>query len=154
MPDSTRFFSDTQRELAGLVLDRIVPPTDRMPGGGEIAIGFLDAFVASSPQRKRLFNGGFTDIESVASARYSADFGALNGEQRDEVLRKVEANHPAFFDQLVRQTYNGYYTNPRVVQLIGLENRPPQPMGYRLEVGDLTPTETVKRRGIAYREVE
>ena len=68
-------------------------------------------------------------------------------------MRQVEADHTEFFDLLVRQTYNGYYTDPKVVELIGMEPRPPQPMGHRLEMGDLTLIENVKWRSIAYREV-
>ena len=58
-----------------------------------------------------------------------------------------------FFDLLVQQTYNGYYTDPRIVQLLGLEARPPQPLGYRVDQGNITLIEKVKNRGIAYREV-
>ena len=54
MATSTRFFSDDQRELVARVLARIIPSNDRMPSGGEIAVGFLDGFAGSAPQRKRL----------------------------------------------------------------------------------------------------
>ena len=55
-------------------------------------------------------------------------------------------------DELVRQTYNGYYTNSRVIQLLGLEDRPPQPRGYQLEQGDFSVIEKVMKRGTIYRE--
>ena len=153
MTTSTRFFSDDQRELVARVLDRIIPSNDRMPSGGEIAVDFLDGFAGSAPHRKRLFGEGLMNIEAEASRVYSRAFQDLTGDQQDQVLKQVEAGHPAFFDQLVRQTYNGYYTNPRVVELLGLETRPPQPMGYRVEMGDFSSIERVKQRGGAYREV-
>ena len=34
-------------------------------------------------------------------------------------MRSVESSNPAFFDELVRQTYNGYYTNTNVFEAIG-----------------------------------
>ena len=33
----------------------------------------------------------------------------------------MEADYPAFFDQLVLQPYNGYYTNTEVFKAIGYE---------------------------------
>lgn len=54
---------------------------------------------------------------------------------------------------LVRQAYNGYYTDPRIVELLGLEVRPPQPLGHRVDQGKIALIENVKNRGIAYREV-
>ena len=47
--------------------------------------------------------------------------------------------------------YNGYYTNPRIIELLGLEVRPPQ--GHQVEQGDITLIENVKSRGITYRAV-
>ncbi len=153
MTISARFFSDDQRELVVRVLDRIIPANDKMPSGGEIAVDFLNGFAGGAPQRKRLFGEGLMNIEAEASHRHSRAFQELTGDQKDQVLQQVEAGHPAFFDQLVRQTYNGYYTNPRVVELLGLETRPPQPLGYRVEAGDFSSIERVKQRGSAHREV-
>ena len=65
----------------------------------------------------------------------------------------VEAEEAKFFDLLVRQTYNGYYIDPRIVKLLGLEARPPQPLGYRVYQGNITLIENVKNRGLAYRKV-
>ena len=57
-----------------------------------------------------------------------------------------------FFDLLVRQTYNGYCTGQRIVDLLGLEARPAQPLGHRVDQGNATLIEKVKNRGIAYRQ--
>ena len=40
-------------------------------------------------------------------------------EAKDEALRAVERLHGDFFDQLVLQVYNGYYTNLTVFESIG-----------------------------------
>ena len=84
---------------------------------------------------------------------YPQEFPSLSGEQIDAVLRQVEADEGEFFDLLVRQTYNGYYTDPRIIELLGLEARPPQPLGHRVDQGNITLIENVKNRGIAYRPV-
>jgi hypothetical protein len=35
----------------------------------------------------------------------------------------VEIRNSSFFDTLIRQCYNGYYTNPQVFQLIGYQRK-------------------------------
>ncbi len=153
MATSTFFFSDAQVELVTEVLNRIIPANEELPGAGEIAVNFLDEVVGGSPRLKRIFNHGLSQIEVCAYRMYAKDFPSLSGEQMHVVLCQVEVDEGEFFDLLVRQTYNGYYTDPRIVELLGLEARPPQPLGHRVDQGNITLIENVKNRGIVYREV-
>ena len=147
-----RFLSQSQHSLATAVLDRLIPHQDEMPGAGEVGTAdYIDGVVSTSPQLARLFSGGLQDIE-IAAARVGASFEELSGDQQDEVLRGMEADSPEFFDLLVRHTYNGYYSNPKVVELLGLDPRPPQPRGNRVERGDLSSLQLVVDRGQAYRD--
>ena len=68
------------------------------------------------------------------------------------MLRAVESESPAFFGELVRLTYVGYYSRPRIAAALGLEARPPQPLGFELEQADLSPLDNVRKRGPVYRE--
>ena len=153
MSASSSFFTDSQIELVTDVLNRIIPPSGKMPGAGEIAVDYLDQAVGGSPGLKRIFGRGLLGLEVNARRDYSRDFHDLSGEQQDAVLRLVEADEAEFFDLLVRQTYNGYYTESRIVKLLGLENRPPQPLGYQVEQGHIALIENVKNRGTFYRDV-
>lgn len=153
MATSRSFFSDAQIELVTEVLNRIIPANEELPGAGEIAVNFLDEVVGGSPRLKRILHHGLSQIEVCAYRMYTKDFPSLSGEQMHVVLRQVEVDEGEFFDLLVRQTYNGYYTDPRIVELLGLEARPPQPLGHRVDQGNITLIESVKNRGIVYREV-
>ena len=153
MPTSKSFFSDAQIELVTEVLNRIIPTSEKLPGAGEIAVDFLDEVVGGSPKMKRIFSDGLSHIEVAAYRLHSQDFPSLCGEQMDAVLRQIEADEGEFFDLLVRQTYNGYYIDPRILERLGVEARPPQPLGYRVDQGNITLIENVKNRGIAYRAV-
>ena len=153
MAASKSFFSDAQIELVTEVLNRIIPANEELPGAGEIAVDYLDQVVGGSPRLKRIFNRGLSQIEVGAHRMYAQDFPSLSGEQIDLVLRQVEVDEGEFFDLLVRQTYNGYYTDPKIIELLGLEARPPQPLGHRVDQGNITLIENVKNRGIAYRPV-
>ena len=153
MTSDRLFFSESQIELVTEILNRIIPPNDKMPGAGAIAVDYLDQAVGGSVRLRQIFSRGLAHIEVRAYAAYADDFTALSEKERDAVLRRVETDDPEYFETLVRQTYNGYYTNPSIIELLGLEARPPQPRGHLLEQGNLSLLENVRKRGIAYREV-
>ena len=147
-----RFLSEIQYTLVTAVLDRLIPSQGDMPGAGEVGTAdYLDGIAAGSAQLARLFTHGLQDIE-IAASRLGSDFGELSDAQQDETLTGAETDDPEFFDALIRHTYNGYYSNPRIVQLLGLDPRPPQPRGNRVERGDLSSLEVVVERGQAYRD--
>ena len=147
-------FDDIQQTLIRSVMDRIIPPDQEFPGAGELGVAnYIDGIAAGSEDLKYLFDHGLSRIEARAQERWSTGFVAMHGEQKDGVLREIEVDEPDFFEELVRHTYNGYYTDPTIIARLGLEVRPPQPLGYDLEPGDLTLLENVKKRGRMYREV-
>ena len=152
MATSGAFFTEPQMALASQVLDRIIPPNEKMPGAGEIAVGYVDETVGRSPVQRRIFGHGLAQVEVRARRSHDRDFTGLSGDEKDGVLRQVESAEPAFFDALIRHTYNGYYTDPRIVELLGMEGRPPQPGGHQVGQGDLSPLERVIQRGIVFRD--
>ena len=146
------FFSEAQRSLVTAMLDRLIPRQGDHPGAGEIGVAdYLDGAVSASSQLRRIFSDGLISIQSTA-AGHSAEFGDLDAETQDEVLRTVESNYSDFFQRLVMLTYNGYYINPTALESLGLDPRPPQPRGYVVEAGDLSSLEAVVQRGQAYRD--
>lgn len=136
------------------VLNRLIPGSGEMPGAGEVGVGeYLDSVIGSSPTLARLFGDGLAQIDIASQQRYSNSFEALEDIEKDSVLKQVESVMSGFFDLLVRHSYNGYYTAPQVIELLGLNSSPVQPRGYQLDAGDLSSLEDVKKRGRIYREV-
>ncbi len=78
------------------VLDRIVPPNEKMPGAGTIAVDYLDQTVGGSARLRQIFGRGLAHIEVRAYAAHKNDFTTLSGEHMDTVLRQVEADDPEF----------------------------------------------------------
>lgn len=145
------FLSDDQRSLLDGVLDRLIPPTSEMPGAGQAGTAeYLDTIVGESPRLARLFAAGIRSIEAAAMQRGSS-FVEMSCEQQDDILKHVESNESAFFEALLMHSYNGYYSDPKVVEALGLEPRPPQPRGHEVEFGDFSTLEAVQSRGQAYR---
>ena len=122
MNDTKQIFSPAQRSLLAGVINLIIPPNDKMPGAGDLGIAaFIEETAAASPSLTRLFNQGLAQIAVAAGQDSSSGFEGLPDTAKDDVLRSIEAANPAFFDQLVLQTYNGYYTNPQVFERLGYE---------------------------------
>ena len=150
----TTFFVDDQLRLVRDVLDRIISRQGEIPGAGELDIAaYLDRVVGDSPRLRSLFSRGLVAVELTAEGQFKKGFTDLTDEEKIAVLKEVEAAEREFFDTLVWQTYNCYYTHPKVKSRLGADARTPQPQGYLLEKGDLSGLEKVKRRGPIYREV-
>ena len=147
MSTSRQAFSPAQRELLDAVLDRIIPPQENRPGAGSLGIGdFVEGVAVGEPGLTRLFVQGLAAIEIAAAERGAGGFAALSSEARDETLRAVEQANTDFFDQLVLQVYNGYYSNLTVFETIGYTlPSTPQP-GVKLELLDETLLEAQRQR--------
>ena len=146
-----KFLSAEQRALLDAVLDRLIPAEGAMPGAGQIGTSdYIDGVAGQSARMARLFGAGLRSIELAASRR-GGSFAELDGETRDEVLRGIESDESDFFETLLGQAYNGYYSNPEVVAALGLEARPPQPQGHEVAFGDFGTLDAVTARGTAYR---
>ena len=131
MPTQHRRFTPSQQELLTSVLNRITPAEGQLPGAGDLGIAeFVENAIAHVPQLCRLFLDGLTQIE-IAGSEPGVKFSQLSGEDQDAALQRVEDQHSAFFSALVRQCYNGYYTNPQICQLIGYRRPSPEDYEYK-----------------------
>ena len=100
---------------------------------------------------RRLFSDGLTRIEIAAAGRGDTEFPALSAADQDDTLRQVESEYPAFFNDLVRQCYNFYYSNPEIFDLIGYSM--PAPEDYKPLPFDESLLEPVRQRGQIWRPV-
>ena len=151
--EATMSFSEGQTALASEVLDQLIPARGDFPGAGELGVAqHLEGVAASDPGLGRLLQDGLVAIESASQRTQSAAFADLGDDQKVEVLRAVESGSPQFFAMLVRHSYAGYYSNARVIELLGLEARPPQPIGFELDPFDPSTVEHVRERGKIWRD--
>ena len=154
MTTKKRIFSPAQRLLLTEVINRIIPAKDSLPGAGDLGIAaYIEDAAAGTPELTRLFNGGLAQI-NVAAGRDSAEgFEALSNTAKDGILRSMEAANPVFFDQLVLQTYNGYYTNPKVFDLIGYTIPELAPPGSQPELLDVSLLDQQRKREPFWKKV-
>lgn len=142
-------FTPAQRELVRLVLNRLIPAEGGFPAAGDLGVAdHLEAIAATAPAARRALLEVLGAIERAAGP--GGGLAALADEAQDAALRDAERRHPGLFEALVLHTYNGYYSHPEVVRLLGVAE-PPQPRGYLLEPFDTALTGAVGKRPPFYR---
>ena len=157
-----RIFTEEQRALLTAALNRLVPAQDKFPGAGDldgaayveqavIDRAAADKAAGRTPDLRRLFTEGLAQLEIAAAQRGPGPFAELPPAQQDDILRQLEAEQPDFFAALVRQGYNGYYTNPDIFELIGYAI--PNPQDYQPLPFDERLLDPQRRRGQLWREV-
>jgi hypothetical protein len=151
-------FSDSERRALESVLDEIIPQSSdgKLPGAGALGISaHIEEALGQAPELRPLIAQGLAGITESAGRRGAESFEALSKEDKLEVMNELAAEPAflAFLPSLIFHTYVGYYQNARVVEGLGLEPRPPYPLGYTIEETDLESLlETVRKRPKLYRE--
>ena len=134
------------------VLDELIPARDTsVPGAGTLGVGeYVEAHLGEVVP---MIVEGLAALDALSQKEGGAEFADLPADERTPLLNQVAASHPGFLESLIFHTYNGYYQHPRVSVAIGLEARPPHPLGYELEPGDLSLLDPVRKRDKLYRDV-
>lgn len=154
MTDKKHVFSPAQRSLLTEVINRIIPAKSKLPGAGDLGIAaYIEDTAAKTPELTRLFNDGLAKIGVAAALDSAGGFGSLSNTAKDDLLRSIETANPVFFDQLVLQTYNGYYTNPEVFDLIDYTLPKPAPEGSRPELLDVSLLDQQRQREPFWKKV-
>ena len=145
MTTTNTILDDIQRDRLTAALNHIVPAQGELPGAGDLGIAdFVEAVAAAAPLRRRRLLEGLAQIELAASER-GGSFVALGNAIQIDVLNAVAEASPGFFQELVTQTYRGYYTNETVCAL--LSYRAPNREDYDPLPFDETLLEPVRQRG-------
>ena len=145
MTTTNDILSAEQRALLVAALNRIVPAQGEMPAAGDLGTAeFVESVAAGTSAKRRSLLDGLLRIELAAAERGGA-FASLPSDAQTETLLAVQATDPEFFQELVTQTYRGYYTNETVFDL--LSYRAPNREDYDPIPFDESLLEPVRQRG-------
>ena len=151
---SNQVFTEAQQSLLTVALNCIIPEEGNMPGAGDLGvIEFIENLVAPDPKLRRLVNEGLSQIVVAAAVQSDEEFVELDKDGQNQALKEVQAQQPAFFDFLLRQCYNGYYTNASVIELLGPDARNPQPTGFQISPFNSEIVNNVRKLGTRYRAI-
>lgn len=150
--DAEPGLTPARRETLRAVLGLLVPasPDGRMPGAADMPQ--VLQYVAKVAGELPALCEGLDRLEHDALARHGAAFAALDDASRSAVLDEFAARHPAVLQRLGLEAVTCYYQQDRVIEGLGLEARPPHPIGYQVIAGDLTLLGPVIARGKIYRD--
>ena len=134
--------SEPERERLRRIAAMIVPASAEfaMPGADDPAIF---AEIVTDAEAK---------IAGTRAAIAAVDaLGDLDAAAMGAALQKTAPEAAAHLQVIVTQCY---YRDPRVLEAIGVEPRPPFPKGYEVGQGDFSLLDPVRARGPIWREVE
>ena len=144
-----RLFNAQQLALLTEVQNQLIPAEDGMPAAGSVgSASIVDAFLR---EREEIHELMFLALDAIEKAAGDAPFLQRNPEERIEILKLVEISAPEAFAELVRQTYNAYYTRPEIQAKLGIHGAP-QPDGFDLPSFDVSRLSRVRSRGRLWRD--
>jgi hypothetical protein len=150
--DASPNLTSVQRETLRVVLDMLVPASaqPRRLAAGELpqVLRAIENVATELPEVR----SGLDMLQQEATARHGAAFATLDPAQRATLLGEFAARHPAALQRLAAETVTCYYQQDDVIKGLGLEARPPYPVGYQVVAGDLTLLTPVKARGKIWRD--
>ncbi|MCY3896506.1 MAG: gluconate 2-dehydrogenase subunit 3 family protein [Chloroflexi bacterium] len=146
---TARIFTPGELALLTLVQDELVPAHGDLPAAGTLGAALsVDAYLAERPLLRRPV---LTALRAVEAAAGDSPFAELDSGERVGILRRVEDAMPESFTELVKQTYNAYYTRPDVQASLGIDG-PPQPLGFELPAFDESRLARVQAMGKLWRD--
>ena len=151
-PDTDAGLTPVRRETLRILVGMLVPasPDGRMPGAADLPQ--VLRHIESLASERHAWRDGLDMLQQEAMARYGAAFAALDHASRSTLLGEFAARHPAVLQGLGLETVTSYYQQDGVIEGLGMEARPPYPMGYQVLSGDLTLLGPVISRGKIYRD--
>jgi len=153
--DADTGFSRDEKLALVAVLDEVIPPSGErgMPGAGELGLADAIAEAArANPAMRDAIASGLARLDAIAREGGAVAFATLPAAQRTEQFQAVSAEQPGFVPNLVFPLVTNYYRNPRVLEALGLEARPPFPKGHAMEPFDEALLDGVRRRPKMYRD--
>ena len=147
MSDTPNFSADEQQILR-IIVGHIIPasaPHD-MPGADDELI-FAD-IRHSARREEAAIREAIATVSQMAGGRL-AD---LSRSEQGSLLGRFRSVHPLLARSCEVVTARCYYRDDRVMRAIGMEARPPFPLGFKVEPGELELLEPVRQRGKIYRD--
>jgi len=126
-----------QQETLKFAMNEIIPANEKMPAVSKIGgVNYILKILEELPDLSPLFISITAIIESQSLQRANSGFSKLNKEKRITILTAIEQTEPELFKVLKDFTYESYYTNELVYELIKYEPYPTGTSGPKMEPFD------------------
>jgi hypothetical protein len=154
MPTKDGKLTEADRRNMRVVMDRLIPPVDDLPGAG--SMGLLEKVEEMGAKHGRFQTSlaRFLDALSMdMSVEAEGGFLAMESEGQDEAIREIEQSLSTVFANVLEVVYLAYYSQPEVHKRIGWRTGPLQPQGFTLPPFDESILENIRKREPFWRKV-
>lgn len=126
-----------QQTTLRFAMDEIIPANDKMPSASAVgSVNYVLNIIKDLPDLHPLFQSLTDKIEIHSLKNLDTGFTDLNKEERINILTNFEQTEPELFKVLKDFTYESYYTNEKVYDLIKYEPHPTGTLGPKMEPFD------------------
>ncbi len=145
-------FTEDETRVLEILADMVVPASTEfgVPSAADPAI--FAAILSDAARHHARLTAALSALEDTARQTHEAAFADLTAAQRDGLVatfREAQAADAQLIAALVTQCY---YRDDRVVLSLGMELRPPHPLGYTVAEGDWSLLDPVRQRASFYRQ--
>ena len=125
---------NSQQETLKFAMDEIIPANEKMPSASDIgSVTYVLNIMEELPDLHPLFQSLTDKIEVHSLQNSNSSFSDLNKKERVNILINFELTEPELFKVLKDFTYESYYTNEKVFELIKYEPHPTGTLGPKME---------------------
>ena len=147
------FLHKEQTQLFMQIANCIIPPTDNLPGAGNIDIfdnKECDLGITAKQENHII---AFLDKTSKTSFDIlESHFEDLTEANKIKVLKTIESDNPNLFNSMIQILYSGYYASASVLKAKHLPAKAFQPDGFNMEPFEENSVIKVLNRGKKYRD--
>ena len=149
---SDRIFSAAERQMLGRVAKLIIGPDPEglLPDADDEPI--LSDLLARARNFERQVRRGLGSLDSLARSHHQVSAAELS----NETLAAMLDNQPELRSlqrSMMQIVAQAYYQDARVLTALGMDARPPFPLGHHVEEGDWSLLDPARKRAPFYREV-
>ena len=153
-PLNKSILDNSQQETLKLAMDEIIPANEKMPSASQVGgVTYILEILEELPDLTPLFEAFIIEANNVSISKFDVDFSRLNNEECTSVLKLVEQNKIELFKVLLDFTYESYYTNEKIYQLIGYKPYSTGSLGPKMEPFDEKLLDRVKNLPPMYTKI-
>jgi len=146
----------SERRALFAAADAIIPADGRMPAATAVGAGrYIERIASTDDRLAGLLAEGARTMDAQSLAAHAVPFEMLGGDERAALLTHIEKTDvPAgFFPALRDLVYEAYYTQPRVMKLLGYHFRSGRRRTAPIEPFDEHRVQRVRTMAPLYRRV-
>jgi len=142
-------FSKAQQDVLAIIVDMMIPAEGEMPSAADA--GIFTSILTRMEDNEPVMAKALKIIEELSRQQGDDSFLQLDQLTQQAVIDTFRSEQEELTQLLQLNTVASYYQDDRVMNMLGLEARPPHPGGYEVEKTDWSILDPVRAKEKFYR---